>query len=60
MILQNYLITYVDVNPVPIKLLTSELGFGRYEVRLPLVTLEEQERKVLSEAFTKFKDGVKQ
>ncbi|MEB6247551.1 4-hydroxy-tetrahydrodipicolinate synthase [Mammaliicoccus sciuri] len=50
----------VDVNPVPIKLLTSELGFGRYEVRLPLVTLEEQERKVLSEAFTKFKDGVKQ
>ncbi|MBF0773545.1 4-hydroxy-tetrahydrodipicolinate synthase [Mammaliicoccus sciuri] len=50
----------VDVNPVPIKLLTSELGFGRYEVRLPLVTLEEQERKVLIEAFTKFKDGVKQ
>ncbi|MFD7034593.1 4-hydroxy-tetrahydrodipicolinate synthase [Mammaliicoccus sciuri] len=50
----------VDVNPVPIKLLTSELGLGRYEVRLPLVTLEEQERKVLSEAFTKFKDGVKQ
>lgn len=50
----------VDVNPVPIKLLTSELGFGCYEVRLPLVTLEEQERKVLSEAFTKFKDGVKQ
>ena len=50
----------VDVNPVPIKLLTSELGFGRYEVTLPLVTLEEQERKVLSEAFTKFKDGVKQ
>ncbi|UXU82704.1 4-hydroxy-tetrahydrodipicolinate synthase [Mammaliicoccus sciuri] len=50
----------VDVNPVPIKLLTSELGFGRYEVRLPLVILEEQERKVLSEAFTKFKDGVKQ
>ncbi|WP_239747976.1 MULTISPECIES: 4-hydroxy-tetrahydrodipicolinate synthase [unclassified Mammaliicoccus] len=50
----------VDVNPVPIKLLTSELGFGRYEVRLPLVTLEEQERNVLSEAFTKFKDGVKQ
>ncbi len=50
----------VDVNPVPIKLLTSELGFGRYEVRLPLVTLEEQERNVLSEAFTNFKDGVKQ
>lgn len=50
----------VDVNPVPIKLLTSELGFGRYEVRLPLVILEEQERNVLSEAFTKFKDGVKQ
>ncbi|MBF9298659.1 4-hydroxy-tetrahydrodipicolinate synthase [Mammaliicoccus sciuri] len=50
----------VDVNPVPIKLLTSELGFGRYEVRLPLVTLEEQERNVLSESFTKFKDGVKQ
>src|SRR5699024_11825112 len=33
----------VDVNPIPIKLLTSELGFGQYEVRLPLVTLDEQE-----------------
>ncbi|WP_323702401.1 4-hydroxy-tetrahydrodipicolinate synthase [Mammaliicoccus sp. Dog046] len=50
----------VDVNPVPIKLLTSELGFGHYEVRLPLVTLEENEQKVLSEAFNTFKDGVKQ
>ncbi|WP_192977677.1 4-hydroxy-tetrahydrodipicolinate synthase [Mammaliicoccus vitulinus] len=50
----------VDVNPVPIKLLTSELGFGQYEVRLPLVTLEEKERTILSEAFNTFKDGVKQ
>lgn len=50
----------VDVNPIPIKLLTSELGFGNYEVRLPLVTLDEEERKVLSEAFNTFKDGVKQ
>lgn len=50
----------VDVNPVPIKLLTSELGFGHYEVRLPLVTLEENEQKVLIEAFNTFKDGVKQ
>lgn len=50
----------VDVNPIPIKLLTSELGFGNYEVRLPLVTLDEEERKALSEAFNTFKDGVKQ
>nr|WP_263313321.1 4-hydroxy-tetrahydrodipicolinate synthase [Mammaliicoccus sp. Marseille-Q6498] len=50
----------VDVNPVPIKLLTTELGFGQYEVRLPLVTLEEPEKQTLSNAFAAFKDGVKQ
>lgn len=50
----------VDVNPIPIKLLTSELGFGQYEVRLPLVTLNEQEQQTLSKAFANFKDGVKQ
>lgn len=50
----------VDVNPIPIKLLTSELGFGQYEVRLPLVTLDEQEQQTLSNAFANFKDGVKQ
>ncbi|GGI42130.1 4-hydroxy-tetrahydrodipicolinate synthase [Mammaliicoccus stepanovicii] len=49
----------VDVNPVPIKLLTNELGFGNYEVRLPLVTLDEQERTMLKHSFKTFKDGVK-
>lgn len=49
----------VDVNPIPIKLLTSELGFGKYEVRLPLVPLQANEQRVLNDAFTTFKDGVK-
>ena len=27
----------VDVNPIPIKALTAHLGFGNYELRLPLI-----------------------
>ncbi|MEJ7176545.1 4-hydroxy-tetrahydrodipicolinate synthase, partial [Staphylococcus caprae] len=30
----------VDVNPIPIKALTAHLGFGNYELRLPLIPLE--------------------
>src|SRR5699024_11259495 len=44
----------VDVNPIPIKLLTSELGFGQYEVRLPLVTLDERSEEHTSELQSRF------
>ncbi|AYU55209.1 4-hydroxy-tetrahydrodipicolinate synthase [Staphylococcus debuckii] len=47
----------VDVNPIPIKALTAVEGFGNYEVRLPLVTLEEADRKQLEEAYAKYKAG---
>ncbi|MCG7340292.1 4-hydroxy-tetrahydrodipicolinate synthase [Staphylococcus sp. ACRSN] len=47
----------VDVNPVPIKVLTTVEGFGNYEVRLPLVTLEEQDKKELETAYEQFKAG---
>ncbi|WP_105992819.1 4-hydroxy-tetrahydrodipicolinate synthase [Staphylococcus simulans] len=47
----------VDVNPIPIKALTAVEGFGNYEVRLPLVTLEESDRKQLETAYAKYKAG---
>ncbi|ANZ33397.1 4-hydroxy-tetrahydrodipicolinate synthase [Staphylococcus carnosus] len=47
----------VDVNPIPIKALTAVEGFGNYEVRLPLVTLESSDRKQLEEAYAKYKAG---
>ncbi|AQQ53094.1 4-hydroxy-tetrahydrodipicolinate synthase [Planococcus lenghuensis] len=40
-----------DVNPIPVKALTAHLGFGEYEVRLPLVPLEEDVRQNLVELF---------
>lgn len=47
----------VDINPIPIKYLASLEGFGKYEVRLPLVTLNEQEQQVLKNAYDTFKAG---
>ncbi|UMT79413.1 4-hydroxy-tetrahydrodipicolinate synthase [Staphylococcus roterodami] len=47
----------VDINPIPIKALTSYLGFGDYELRLPLITLEEANSKVLRNAYDKYKAG---
>lgn len=41
----------VDVNPIPIKVLTSHLGFGDYSLRLPLVPLESSAQDVLTELF---------
>ena len=41
----------VDVNPIPIKVLTSHLGFGDYSLRLPLVPLELAAQDVLTELF---------
>lgn len=47
----------VDVNPIPIKALTSHLGFGEYELRLPLLPLEDADAKVLVKAYDQFKAG---
>ncbi|HDG4654914.1 TPA: 4-hydroxy-tetrahydrodipicolinate synthase [Staphylococcus aureus] len=47
----------VDINPIPITALTSYLGFGNYELRLPLVSLEDTDTKVLREAYDTFKAG---
>ncbi|HCD3507381.1 TPA: 4-hydroxy-tetrahydrodipicolinate synthase [Staphylococcus aureus] len=47
----------VDINPIPIKALTSYLVFGNYELRLPLITLEDTDTKVLREAYNIFKAG---
>lgn len=49
----------VDVNPIPIKALTAVEGFGGYEVRLPLVPLEDDDRKVLESVYEQFKAGDK-
>ncbi|PUZ33205.1 4-hydroxy-tetrahydrodipicolinate synthase [Staphylococcus arlettae] len=47
----------VDVNPIPIKVLTTVEGFGNYEVRLPLVPLETSDENVLKEAYAYYKAG---
>ena len=47
----------LDVNPIPIKVLTAYLGYGHYEVRLPLVPLEEAQCKQVERAFEQFKAG---
>lgn len=47
----------VDVNPIPVKALTAVEGFGNYEVRLPLVTLEDIDRQKLEQAYEQFKVG---
>lgn len=47
----------VDVNPIPIKALTSHLGFGNYELRLPLVPLEQNDKDSLIQSFEQFKEG---
>ena len=47
----------VDVNPIPIKALTAHLGFGNYELRLPLIPLDDAERNVLEQAYDQFKAG---
>lgn len=47
----------VDVNPIPIKALTAVEGFGNYEVRLPLVNLEDTDREQLEAVYAKYKAG---
>lgn len=45
----------VDVNPIPVKYLASLEGFGQYEVRLPLVKLNDDEQATLKQAYEQFK-----
>lgn len=47
----------VDVNPIPVKAMTSELGFGNYELRLPLVPLEAEVHEQVVETLKNFKEG---
>lgn len=49
----------IDVNPIPVKALTAELGFGNYELRLPLLPLEEDARQAIVDAFNEFRKGVR-
>ncbi|HBV22355.1 MAG TPA: 4-hydroxy-tetrahydrodipicolinate synthase [Jeotgalicoccus sp.] len=49
----------IDVNPIPVKALTAELGFGDYELRLPLLPLEEDARQAIVDAFNEFRKGVR-
>ncbi|MFD2829284.1 4-hydroxy-tetrahydrodipicolinate synthase [Corticicoccus populi] len=49
----------MDVNPIPIKVLTTELGFGNYELRLPLIPIDEVSQKKIKDAFHEFKEGVR-
>ncbi|GAB3060294.1 4-hydroxy-tetrahydrodipicolinate synthase [Salinicoccus sesuvii] len=47
----------VDVNPIPVKAMTSALGFGNYELRLPLVPLESEMHKKVVDTLKDFKEG---
>lgn len=47
-----------DLNPISIKAVVSHLGYGDYEVRLPLVTLDEDRVSELIEAYESLKEGL--
>lgn len=47
----------VDVNPIPVKAMTSELGFGNNELRLPLIPLEDDTLQDVINTFRQFKEG---
>lgn len=47
-----------DLNPLTIKAITSHLGFGDYEVRLPLIVLSESEVNNLTTSFDKIREGL--
>ena len=49
----------VDVNPIPVKALTAELGFGQYELRLPLLPLDEAVRQTVVDVYQSYKEGVR-
>ncbi len=47
----------VDVNPIPVKAMTSELGFGNNELRLPLIPLEGDNLADVLATLKQFKEG---
>lgn len=47
-----------DLNPISIKAIVSHLGFGNYELRLPLVALDEQRVKELVSSYETVKEGL--
>jgi 4-hydroxy-tetrahydrodipicolinate synthase len=49
----------MDVNPIPIKVLTTELGFGNYELRLPLVPVDKATQDNIRNTFKTFKEGLR-
>lgn len=48
----------VDVNPMPIKALVTELGYANGEVRLPLVPLEQADSEAIHQAYKTYKGEV--
>lgn len=49
----------MDVNPIPIKVLTTELGFGNYELRLPLIPVNQADQEKIKGVFHEFKEGLR-
>lgn len=47
------------LNPLPIKALVSHLGFGDYELRMPLVPLPKEKVNVLVQEYKTLKEGLK-
>jgi len=47
----------VDVNPIPVKAMTAELGYGNNELRLPLIPLENDALDEVIETLRQFREG---
>lgn len=61
--LNNHLFPFTDaigeeLNPIAIKAVVSHLGFGDYEVRLPLVELKEERVDELIQVYEALKEGL--
>lgn len=61
--LNNHLFPFTDaigehLNPIAIKAVVSHLGFGDYEVRLPLVELKEERVDELVQEYEALKEGL--
>lgn len=61
--LHNLLFPFVeamgsDLNPLPIKAITSHLGFGNYEFRLPLIPMEEAARAAVVAVYEDLQKGL--
>lgn len=61
--LHNYLFTFSDaigsvLNPVSIKAVVSHIGFGAYELRMPLVPLADEHADEMIKAYEDLKEGL--